>query len=187
MISLIHLRSGGPLIDVATKRQVGVVSWGAGCARPDKAGVYARVSAVYPWIKSQVCKHSPAGEAQGWNCESSTGITNVATSGVSSITSQNSFGTTTGGGSSNAKMKVTVRVRHDKFPKEVSFELIDRITGKVVMKQDRNQVVTKYADVRRNTLLPKGDYVLKMFDVFGDGLVEAEVGTSQHAAPSSSY
>merc|ERR1712051_906056 len=52
--------SGGPLVirsrtgDV----QVGVVSWGVGCAHRDFPGVYARVSAQYHWIRANVCEGS---------------------------------------------------------------------------------------------------------------------------------
>ena len=54
--------SGGPLIvkgsTASEDLQVGVVSWGIGCASEDYPGVYARVSAQYDWIREQVCKHS---------------------------------------------------------------------------------------------------------------------------------
>lgn len=48
--------SGGPLIvksDVDNKVfQVGIVSWGIGCAQPENYGVYTRVSKFYNWIKN---------------------------------------------------------------------------------------------------------------------------------------
>ncbi len=50
--------SGGPLVSrqsTAGDVQVGVVSWGVGCANPNFPGVYARVSAGYDWIREKVC------------------------------------------------------------------------------------------------------------------------------------
>ncbi len=52
--------SGGPLIKrgllARNDVQVGVVSWGLGCAHENFPGVYARVSSQYEWIKEHVCK-----------------------------------------------------------------------------------------------------------------------------------
>ena len=54
--------SGGPLIirggDASEDVQVGVVSWGIGCASEDYPGVYARVSSQYEWIRAEVCAWS---------------------------------------------------------------------------------------------------------------------------------
>lgn len=46
--------SGGPLVALNANGcpyQVGIVSWGIGCARPNAPGIYSRVSAFAPWIQ----------------------------------------------------------------------------------------------------------------------------------------
>ncbi|XP_055907216.1 transmembrane protease serine 9-like [Eupeodes corollae] len=44
--------SGGPLMVMDKKRHLlaGVISWGDGCAKPLKPGIYARVTRYLPWI-----------------------------------------------------------------------------------------------------------------------------------------
>ncbi|MPZ85120.1 MAG: trypsin-like serine protease [Actinophytocola sp.] len=49
--------SGGPLEGVAadgTRKLIGIVSWGQGCAEPNFYGVYGRVSAMYDLIAEQI-------------------------------------------------------------------------------------------------------------------------------------
>ena len=65
--------SGGPLVikgadpNGADDVQVGVVSWGYGCAMAEYPGVYARVSSQYEWIRTTVCQNSKSDH--GFNCD----------------------------------------------------------------------------------------------------------------------
>lgn len=49
--------SGGPLVVFNEKNepvQIGVVSWGDGCAEANKYGIYSNVSVAYPWINQTI-------------------------------------------------------------------------------------------------------------------------------------
>lgn len=56
--------SGGPIIDIGQPNdsnddiQVGIVSWGDGCANDRFPGVYSRISDNYAWVRDQVCENS---------------------------------------------------------------------------------------------------------------------------------
>ena len=53
--------SGAPLLRIGDRGQyiqVGVVSFGSGCARENRPGVYSRISATYDWIQDAICEMS---------------------------------------------------------------------------------------------------------------------------------
>lgn len=47
--------SGGPIIITGTNIQVGITSWGSGCATASFPGVYARIDTGYSWIEETIC------------------------------------------------------------------------------------------------------------------------------------
>lgn len=64
--------SGGPLVFKSIQGadvQVGVVSWGMGCAHEDFPGVYSRVSSAYDWIREVTCRRSVSPPAD-FDCDS---------------------------------------------------------------------------------------------------------------------
>ena len=66
--------SGGPLVirggggDGRSDVQVGIVSWGVGCAYDRFPGIYARVSMAYDWIEREVCAGSDHASEAGFDC-----------------------------------------------------------------------------------------------------------------------
>ena len=61
--------SGGPLLNARTLAQVGIVSWGEGCALENKYGVYTKVSKMRAFIHSivgdELYEHSPFKSPEG--------------------------------------------------------------------------------------------------------------------------
>ena len=62
--------SGGPLVMTGggADLQIGVVSWGFGCALDQFPGVNARVSRAYDWIRDEVCSGSEYASEAGFDC-----------------------------------------------------------------------------------------------------------------------
>merc|ERR1712232_547915 len=74
--------SGGPLVVESGPEpvQVGIVSWGYGCAEDDYPGVYTRVSTQYKWIREQVCSHSSS-PPDYFNCNTASTLQQSQASG----------------------------------------------------------------------------------------------------------
>lgn len=102
--------SGGPLVIRNSQKtiQVGVVSWGIGCASEHFPGVYARISQVEGWIKKEVCKNGidppsyfgcDGGNSGGGGNSGSNNGSGASVSGFGSFDSGSGSGSNSGSGS----------------------------------------------------------------------------------------
>mmetsp|Transcript_22151 Transcript_22151/g.30838 ORF Transcript_22151/g.30838 Transcript_22151/m.30838 type:complete len:456 (+) Transcript_22151:89-1456(+) len=60
--------SGGPVLAASTEEQVGIVSWGVGCAKTQYPGVYVKVGNFYEWIEETACRFSRARSGGHLSC-----------------------------------------------------------------------------------------------------------------------
>jgi hypothetical protein len=88
--------SGGPIFD-QEGTQIGVVSWGYGCARENSPGVYSRVSGAKDWIDATICELSSSPPA---SCGQS-------------------------GGGNTGDNEVVIEVKYDDYPSETGWTLRD--------------------------------------------------------------
>jgi trypsin len=146
--------SGGPLFD-QDGTQVGVVSWGSGCAQAKFPGVYSRVSGVKDWIDARICELSSSPPA---SCGQTGGSGTDAGGG----------NTGAGGGSNTGDNEVVIEVIYDAFPGETGWTLRDS-AGTLIAGQATGSFSTEDGTVSKTAFVAEGAYSFEMTDSYGDG------------------
>jgi trypsin len=133
--------SGGPIFD-QEGTQVGVVSWGYGCARENSPGVYSRVSGVKDWIDARICELASSPPA--------------------------SCGQTGGGSTNTGDNEVVIEVKYDNYPAETGWTLRDS-AGTFIAGQSTGSFSIEGGTVSKTASVAEGAYTLELSDTFGDG------------------
>eukprot|EP00934_Nitzschia_sp_Nitz4_P004558 Nitzschia sp. Nitz4//scaffold26_size159584//38806//41260//NITZ4_002477-RA/size159584-augustus-gene-0.68-mRNA-1//1//CDS//3329545040//4548//frame0 len=140
--------SGGPIMD-QNGTQVGVVSWGYGCAYEEYHGVYSRTSAVSDWILNQICflSASPPEEC-GERPETEAPETEVPTA--------------------PATVQVRLTLQLDGYPEETSLKIFQLPSMELIASY--GDFSEQFATVVEEFAVSSGDILLYMHDTYGDGI-----------------
>eukprot|EP00804_Cyclotella_cryptica_P004259 CCRYP_013466-RB/>CCRYP_013466-RB protein AED:0.27 eAED:0.27 QI:0/0/0/1/1/0.5/2/0/378 len=161
--------SGGALVypgaadDGSEDVQVGIVSWGFGCADPDFPGVYSRISSQYAWLRSTICtnSNSPPSYLGCSGASLSSAQSNPAPT-PSPITQQDTEGL------------ITIFVETDPLnPQDLGWELSSVSDGETVDSRAIGFYANKYKEAFRHEVLvdPEQFYKLTIYDKKGDGFL----------------
>jgi hypothetical protein len=157
--------SGGPIMDSTGNYQVGVVSWGSGCAQPDSPGVYSRVSGAIDWINGQICALSANPPPSCGGGSGSGGASPVPT--ASPMSSGSGSGSSGGSAGSN---QIDIVITYDDYPEETGWVLKDA-NGNTVDSREAESVSEQSATIEYTVdNLAAGTYTLEVTDTYGDGI-----------------
>jgi secreted trypsin-like serine protease len=182
--------SGGPLIVAGNSpegdRQVGLVSWGRGCAV--YPGVYSRVSSGFDWIRSQVCRLSinppsyfECNGAENGQTSTETSIPEGATSAADPIFAQageSSIGlnndpdtkSTLTPGHTNSMVPLTIEIQMDNNSQDVGW-FVSTAGGEMVLEMPNGSYTYPNAYVKQKILLQRDTrYLFGITDASHDGI-----------------
>jgi len=143
--------SGGPIFTFDAQgnaiSQMGVVSWGEGCALSGYPGVYAEISAVGQWIEEQICENSADKPS---SCD----------------------GNSSGDDPPAAdETKVDIIVNTDEYPSEISWLLRERTSGRLIASAPRGSFSQVNTEYKQPLNLKKSvEYKFIMEDQENDGI-----------------
>lgn len=139
--------SGGPLWDQEKATQVGVVSWGYGCAEAGYPGVYSRISTVFPWIRDTICADNPADPF----CAGSPSQPTAAPVPCPGVT-------------------VGVDVTTDSYPAETSWKLTDNCQDGSPVVFERGSYTAADTPHSNEKCVTPAEFTFTIEDTFGDGI-----------------
>ena len=137
--------SGGPIIDKSSGKQIGIISWGYGCADQQYPGVYANVQHQIDWIKGYI---------DLWE-----GVSPAPTPSPTTLICD------------DGEAEVTVNIATDYFVNETSWT-IKTASGDLVMSGDQNDYSRSHTTYTESTCLScAGDlHNFTINDRYGDGI-----------------
>lgn len=163
--------SGGPVVAVAPSdpsrvMQVGIISWGADkCADGFFPGVSQRISSSFSWVSSWICAIDGTADA---NIQARYSCQDDQT--YSPMPSPAPVVPTVSPAPTVFTVPLWIELFMDEWPEDISWQVVDQGTGKIVKKSPSYEGNTDDEIVELVPLTPGRTYEFTIMDKFGDGL-----------------